>query len=77
MASYIELKLYATLKRHQPDNAGRYPIRPGVTIAGVMDELGIPAASVHLFFVDGVKGSASTELTGGERVGLFPPVGGG
>jgi molybdopterin converting factor small subunit len=39
--------------------------------------LGVPLEEVQLVFVNGTKKEMDTVLTGGERVGVFPPVGGG
>jgi molybdopterin converting factor small subunit len=39
--------------------------------------LEIPADQIKLVFVDGAKAKLTTILDGGERVGIFPPVGGG
>ena len=30
-----------------------------------------------ILFINGIKANLSTKLSGGERVGIFPPVGGG
>ncbi len=73
----IELKLYATLGKYAPPHADRHAITPGTTIGQLLRELEIPAASVKLVFVDGRRADLETPLQGGERVGLFPPVGGG
>ena len=42
-----------------------------------MKQLGVPEADIKLIFIDGVKGDLTSSLHGGERVGIFPPVGGG
>jgi molybdopterin synthase sulfur carrier subunit len=43
----------------------------------VFDQLRIPKDQVKLIFIDGVKEDADVLLHGGERVGVFPPIGGG
>jgi molybdopterin converting factor small subunit len=48
-----------------------------MSICDVVEELGIPSDQVKLIFVDGKKEGLEFRLSGGERVGLFPPVGGG
>lgn len=73
----IALKLYATLGKYAPPDADRYPVTPGTTIGQLVRELEIPDGSVKLVFVDGRRAELDTPLQGGERVGLFPPVGGG
>lgn len=46
-------------------------------MAGLLADLGIDLSTVKLVFIDGRKKSIDTALYGGERVGVFPPVGGG
>jgi len=75
--AFIELKLYATLGKYTPPDADRYAVAPGLTIGQLVRRLEIPDKSVKLVFVDGRRGDLDTVLQGGERVGLFPPVGGG
>ena len=77
MSDTVELKLYATLKRHLPADAGAVPVSPGTTVGTLLTSLGVDIVSVKLVFVDGRKKSIDTPLSGGERIGVFPPVGGG
>jgi sulfur-carrier protein len=39
--------------------------------------LPITATDAKLVFVDGKRAQPDTPLHGGERIGIFPPVGGG
>jgi molybdopterin converting factor small subunit len=73
----IQIKLFASLARYLPDNRDAFPIEPGETVQSVVQRLGVPLESARLIFVDGVKRDLSTALSGGERVAVFPPVGGG
>ena len=73
----IEVKLYATLAAHLPGEADRYPGKEGMTVLDLIDRLGIDPATVKLIFVNGVKKDPDEKLADGDRVGLFPPVGGG
>lgn len=75
--STIDLKLFAALAPLAPQNADRVPIEPGTTVEALLQGLNIPLAKAHLVFINGVKQSLKTRLTGGERVGIFPPVAGG
>ena len=77
MQTSISIKLFASLNSYTPDASDNYPVRPGTTIRDLMEQLGVPEAEVRLIFIDGVKGNLSSVLHGGERVGIFPPVGGG
>lgn len=75
--TYIHLQLFATLGRFAPDSSERYPIFPGTTMKELLDKIGIPVDQAKLIFINGVRGELTSELFGGERVGIFPPVGGG
>ena len=77
MTAYIQIKLFATLKKKTPRAADRYPIEPGATVGELLAVLGVPAGHARLIFVDGVRKGTDTVLRGGERVGVFPPIGGG
>jgi hypothetical protein len=77
MSLHIELRLFASLKKFSPDNTDRFPISPGETVGEVLGRLKVPLDEVKLVFLDGVKGEIASVLHGGERVGVFPPVGGG
>jgi molybdopterin converting factor small subunit len=77
MASHIKLKLYADLRDFMPAGGEELPISPGMTVQDVLGRLNLPADKARLIFIDGVRGELSSKLAGGERVGIFPPVGGG
>ena len=74
----VEIRLFASLKKYLPaDSACRYPVEPGTPLSALLDQLNIPRKEVKLVFIDGVKKDPNVLLHGGERVGLFPPIGGG
>ncbi len=73
----IQLKLFATLRALTPDNADSYPIAPGTTVGDIVTQLSIPAKDAKLIFINGVRKSLDTPLADGDRLGIFPPVGGG
>jgi len=75
--SHIQLKLFAALTPLSPKNSDRVPIKPGISVQEMLDRLEIPTVKAHLIFINGVKRSLETRLSGGERVGIFPPVAGG
>jgi molybdopterin converting factor small subunit len=74
---HIHLKLYATLKAFLPPGAEAYAISEGATVQDVLTALNVPDDMAKLVFVDGRQADRSCSLHGGERVGIFPPVGGG
>ena len=75
--TYISIKLFATLSRYTPSSPDQYPVLPGTTIRDLLNELGVPENDVKLIFINGIKKDLPSTLHGGERVGIFPPVGGG
>jgi len=77
MNSYVKVKLFAVLKKYLPPDADNYPITPGMNVKAFLDRLGIPKEEAKLVFIDNVKADEDAILQGGERVGIFPPVGGG
>lgn len=77
MTAHIQIYLYATLKAFTPPGSDAFAIAGGATVRTVLDQLGVPAGQAKLVFIDGVRRATDTPLYGGERVGIFPPVGGG
>jgi molybdopterin converting factor small subunit len=77
MKSHIQIKLFATLQRFMPASAENFAIEAGTTIRSLLQQLDIPEDKVKLIFIDGLKADLTATLKGGERVGIFPPVGGG
>ena len=77
MEARIQIKLFATLQRFMPASAENYAIETGTTIRTLLQQLDLPENKAKLIFIDGVKAELTTVLQGGERVGIFPPVGGG
>jgi molybdopterin synthase sulfur carrier subunit len=77
MEMHINIQLFASLSNFTPISAGKYPIAPGTTVGMLLEHLGVAENEVKLIFVDGKKGDLTSTLQGGERVGIFPPVGGG
>ena len=78
MKPSIQIKLYATLNRFMPPSGREdVEIHPGITVQDLLDQLGIPKMEAKLIFIDGKRASLTSSLMGGERLGVFPPVGGG
>ena len=77
MNDLIHINFYSTLKRFTPEPDKPYPIVPGMSIKDVLISLHVPLEDIKLIFVDGKKAGIDTELRGGERIGIFPPIGGG
>ena len=62
--------------KHSP--AGGYAqLAESGTAGDLVRALGIPAEEVAIIFVNGTHATEATALQAGDRVGLFPAVGGG
>ena len=77
MQSHIQIKLFASLKKIMPAGAETSAIETGITVGQLLKQLDIPEDQIKLVFIDGVRAESTSTLKGGERVGIFPPVGGG
>ena len=77
----IEVNLYATLSQYVPDgNKGPthiVDVPAGTTVSELLNQLGVPTQSAKLIFLDGMHSDLDTVLKEGNRLGVFPPVGGG
>ena len=74
----VTLNLYATLRRH----IGGAPsietqIEAGQTVEQVLQRHGVPPDQAKIIFVDSRAASLAQPLHGGERVSVFPAIGGG
>ncbi len=74
---HVQLKLFAILTPFTPSDADHYPLPQGDTVGDLARRLSLPPEHVKLIFVNGVRRDADTRLHDGDRVGIFPPVGGG
>ena len=73
----IDLRLFVTLSKYLPDNSEGLEISEGTTVEKLILDVGIPKELVKLIFINGKKQNRSYQLKNNDRVGLFPPVGGG
>jgi molybdopterin converting factor small subunit len=77
----LHVFVYATLRRHLPGydpyQGLALEVSPGTTAGQVLERLGLPREEVTIILVDGVQQGADYALRGGERLGMFPQVGGG
>jgi molybdopterin converting factor small subunit len=77
MKTRIQLKLFADLSAYTPPAADDFPIEAGTTVRRLLEDLGIPVRKIRLIFINHIKSDSDSILRGGERVGIFPPIGGG
>lgn len=73
----IEIRCFATLADYAPKDGKLSGLPDGVTPALVMDLLGIPKDEVRIIFINGIHAEPNAALAQGDRLGLFPAVGGG
>jgi len=73
----INLRLFATLTQYLPESHETFQVDRGTDIDTLIQILGIPKDETKLIFVNGKKQEPAYMLEPGDRVGIFPPVGGG
>ncbi|MBI9091393.1 MAG: MoaD/ThiS family protein [Desulfobacterium sp.] len=73
----IELRLFATLTQYTPPAPEAFRVPRATTVEGLLSVLGIPREETKLIFINGKKQELDHGLSQGDRVGIFPPVGGG
>jgi sulfur carrier protein ThiS len=77
----LEIRLSASLRRQVP---GYDPLqglalawKPDMRVAGLLAELGLASGEVKIIMINGRASGLEDTLADGDRVGLFPAVGGG
>lgn len=76
----IELRLFATLRGYLPANptgVEKVELPENATVMDIVNKLGINFEEIRLILVNGILNEADYVLKDGDRVALFPPVGGG
>ncbi|MHB1420213.1 MAG: MoaD/ThiS family protein [Bacillota bacterium] len=78
---FIEVCLYAGLRKYAPGVAlGEHitmEIPEGSTGLDLLRVIGIPAGEGQLFIINSSRVEPDVDLREGDRVGIFPPLGGG
>jgi len=77
MTISIELKLFATLQKFAPQASSAQVVEAGTRVRTLVQELGIPEKKAKLIFINSRKVTLDSVLKDGDRLGIFPPVGGG
>jgi molybdopterin converting factor small subunit len=76
----IEVRLYATLRAFIPEALNgilSINMSEESTVEDLLNQIQIDKNEVHMLMVNGTSSSFTQILREGDRVGLFPPVGGG
>jgi len=74
----VQLNLYATLRSY----VGGAPsvevdVEPGETVGEMLERLGVPPDQTRILFVNNRAATLAQALEDGDRVGVFPAIGGG
>jgi sulfur carrier protein ThiS len=77
MSIRVQIRLYANLKPLEPSSAGSHHLPSGTSVGEALAALRVPEDQVKLVFVNGRKVDRKQVLQDGDRLGVFPPVGGG
>ncbi|WP_462324162.1 MoaD/ThiS family protein [Desulfoplanes sp.] len=73
----IDVQCFATLASHSPKD-GSLDVEEGTRIDDLLASLEIPIDEVRLVFINGKnRPDWSCRIQEADRVGIFPPVGGG
>ncbi len=77
----VTVTLYATLTRYHPEEGSREPFKvelpEGATLEDLYRKVGIEEGEVKKAFIRHKSRPPDHSLEDGDRVGVFPPVGGG
>ncbi|MDF2571893.1 MAG: thiamine protein [Sporomusa sp.] len=76
----LEIRLFATLRNYFPDKPGgvlSMEVEEVITIDELITRLTINPDEIKIIMVNGIQAQPGQTLKHGDRVGLFPPVGGG
>jgi molybdopterin synthase sulfur carrier subunit len=77
----LQIFLSSTLRRYipgyNPVNGLKLDINRGITVADICRKISVPVDSLKIVIVNGKRQNLDYILEGNERIGLFPPVGGG
>ena len=78
----IEIRLLTQMKRYLPDpelagDIRPIDIKPNAAVKDVFKDLGIPLDTPKVIMLNDRQGTLEDVLKAGDRVTVFPPVGGG
>ncbi len=76
----VEVRLFATLRRYTPANPSGVitaDVPDGITVLELIKRIKIDPSEIHLIMINGIGSEFEKIVCNGDRVGLFPPVGGG
>ncbi len=74
---FLNATLRSRLPGYDPYQGVHLSVPSATPVHRVLEMLGLPPDEVTLIVVDGRRREPDYLLTGSERLGLFPPIGGG
>ncbi len=76
-----EVRLYASLRKYHPNAGDSEAFSPeladGAKLSDLVDKLKIPRQEIGVLMVNGTWQKETYLLQDGDRIGLFPLIGGG
>ena len=72
----VEIRLFESLKKHQPEGA-KVRLAEGSRVTDLLDALGISVDDVGILIINQSDGRFDQLLRNGDVVTLIPPIGGG
>ena len=77
----VEVRLFASFTKYLPDDAEGQKVildlAECTTVKQVLVQLRVPLEEIKLVFINSVHAEIEDVLKDGDRMGAFPPVGGG
>lgn len=77
----VEVRLYASLRKYYPDlgsgEAMLIALDDKAKLGNLLDKLKIPKEEITVVMVNGKREDESYLLRDGDRIGIFPLIGGG
>ncbi len=77
----VKVFLSSTLRQYvpgyDPSEGARFLVNRKTTVSELCKLMNIPMATIKIVMVNGKSEPFDYELQGDERIGFFPPVGGG
>ena len=77
---FIEVRLYATLRRYVPSAVrGVFSLEviQECSVSELLQTIAVDLEEVHIIMINGVASTLESILHDGDRLGVFPAVGGG
>lgn len=73
----VHVHLFASLYRNPGDSHQILKLQARTSVRDIVKRLELPEMEIHLAFVNGRVASLDRILQDGDRLALFPPIGGG